>query len=171
MGEVAGNSGNRNYGANFLYFSGPFALGGSFHNVRANNPNAGTVGSVNVGFNQQKAWMLAAKAGFGPANVYANYARVKNDNDSGAAGYAESKTMSASADLAAGPGKFMLAYANTKWTTAPVTTRDSTKRSTISLGYDYTMSKRTDVYAVLMNDKITNFDRGNSFAVGIRHKF
>lgn len=171
FGEVAGNSSNRNYGANFLYFNGPFALGGFLHNVRTNNPNAGSVGSVNVGFNQQKAWMLAAKANVGPANIYANYERAKNDNYTGAAGSAESKTSSVSADVAAGPGKFLLAYASTKWTTAPVTTRNNTKRVTFSLGYDYTLSKRTDVYTVLMNDKITNFDRGNSFAVGIRHKF
>lgn len=171
FGEVAGNGSNRNIGANFLYFGGPFALGGFAHSVRANNPNAGTIGSVNVGFNQQKAWMLAAKASFGPANFYANYEKAKNDNYTGAAGTAESKTTSLSADVAAGPGKFMAAYANTKWTTSPTTARNNTKRSTFSLGYDYTLSKRTDAYVVLMNDKITNFDRGNSFAVGLRHRF
>ena len=171
LGEVAGNSSNRNIGANFLYFGGPFALGGFFHNVRANNPLTGTVGNVNAGFSQQKAWMLAAKAGFGPANFYADYERAKNDNYAGPTGSAESKTWSASADVAAGPGKFMAEYANTKWTTAPITTRNGTKRATFSFGYDYVMSKRTDLYTVVMNDKITNFDRGNSFAVGLRHKF
>ena len=55
--------------------------------------------------------------------------------------------------------------------TAPVTARNNTKRSTFSVGYDYTLSKRTDIYVVGMNDKITNFDRGNSFAVGVRHRF
>ena len=171
FGEVAGNSSNRNFGANLLYFGGPFALGGFLQNVRSNNPNAGTVGSVSVGFNQQKTWMLSGKASLGPANVYANYERAKNDNYTGAAGSAESKTASVSADVAVGPGKFMLAYASTKWSTAPVTPRNGSKRDTFSLGYDYTLSKRTDVYTVLMNDKITNFDRGNSFAVGVRHKF
>nr|WP_234305573.1 hypothetical protein [Diaphorobacter sp. J5-51] len=33
------------------------------------------------------------------------------------------------------------------------------------------MSKRTDVYAMYMNDKITNQSTGNSFGVGIRHRF
>lgn len=171
FGEVAGNGGNRNFGANFLYFGGPFALGGFVHSVRANNPNAGTIGDVKVGFNQQKAWMLAAKGSFGPANFYANYEKAKNDNYTGASGSAESKTTSVSADVAAGPGKFMVAYANTKWTTSPTTARNNTKRSTFSVGYDYTMSKRTDIYIVGMNDKITNYDRGNSFAVGVRHRF
>ena len=171
FGEVAGNSSNRNYGGNFLYFGGPFALGGFFHNVRANNPGAGTVGSVNVGFSQQKAWMLAGKAGLGPVNVYANYEKATNDNYAGPAGSADSKTWSLSADMAAGPGKFMAAYADTKWSTTPTSTRNGSKRDTFSLGYDYTMSKRTDAYFVLMNDKITGYDRGNSFAVGLRHKF
>ena len=171
FGEVSGNGGNRNLGANFLYFAGPFALGGFAHSVRANNPNAGTVGSVADGFNQQKAWMLAAKGSLGPANFYANYEKAKNDNYTGAAGSSERKTTSLSADVAFGPNKFMAAYANTKLTTSPVSARNNTKRSTFSLGYDHTLSKRTDAYVVLMNDKITNYDRGNSFAVGVRHRF
>lgn len=171
FGEVAGNSSNRNYGANFLYFNGPFALGGFFHNVRTNNPNAGTVGDVKLGFSQQKAWMLSGKAGLGPANLYANYEKAKNDNYAGAAGDAESKTWSVSADLAAGPGKVLAGYADTKWSTTPTSVRNGSKRATFTLGYDYNFSKRTDGYVMLMNDKITSYDRGNSFAVGLRHKF
>ena len=169
LGEVAGNGSNRNIGANFLYFGGPFALGGFVHNVRTNNPNAGTVGDVKLGFSQQKAWMLAGKASFGPANIYANYENADNNNYSGAAGNARSKTTSVSADLAAGPGKVLVAYANTKFTRSSSTV--TSKRDTFSLGYDYNFSKRSDGYVVLMNDKITGFDRGNSFAVGLRHRF
>ena len=44
-------------------------------------------------------------------------------------------------------------------------------RDTVTVGYDYTLSKRTDVYAMLMNDKITKFESGNSFGLGVRHKF
>ncbi|MBL8309718.1 MAG: porin [Burkholderiales bacterium] len=171
LGEVAGNSSNRNVGANFLYFNGPFALGGFVHNVRSNNPNAGTVGDVKLGFSQQKAWMLSGKAGFGVANVYANYERAKNDNYAGAAGNAESKTWSLSADIAAGPGKVLAGYADTKWTTSPTSARNGSKRNTFTLGYDYNLSKRTDVYAMYLNDKITSYDRGNSFALGVRHRF
>jgi len=171
LGEVAGNNSNRNFGANFLYFNGPFALGGFFHNVRANNPNTGTVGDVKLGFSQQKAWMLSAKANVGPANLYANYEKAKNDNYAGPAGSAESKTWSVSADLALGPGKLLAGYANTQWSTVPVSARDGSERDTFTVGYDYNFSKRTDGYLMLMNDKITGFDRGNSFAVGLRHRF
>ena len=169
FGEVAGNNSNRNMGANFLYFGGPFALGGFVHQVRANNPNTGTVGDVKLGFSQQKAWMLAGKMSAGPATLFANYESADNSHYSGLAGNAKSKTSSVSADLAAGPGKVLVAYANTKFTRS--NTGATNKRATFSVGYDYLLSKRTDLYVVGMNDKITGFDRGNSFAVGVRHRF
>ena len=40
-----------------------------------------------------------------------------------------------------------------------------------SLGYDYSLSKRTDVLAVYLSDKNSNVANGNSFAVGMRHTF
>ena len=171
FGEVAGASSNRKRRRQLPLSTVPSALGGFVHNVRTNNPNAGTVGSVNVGFSQQKAWMLSGKAAVGPVNLYANYEKAKNDNYAGAAGNAESKTWSLSADMAVGPGKVLAGYADTKWTTTPTSARNGSKRDTFSLGYDYNFSKRTDGYVVFMNDKITNYDRGNSFAVGIRHRF
>ena len=66
-------------------------------------------------------------------------------------------------------GKVLVAYANTKFTRS--NTSATSKRATFSVGYDYILSKRTDLYVVGMNDKITGFDRGNSFAVGVRHRF
>ena len=68
-------------------------------------------------------------------------------------------------------GKVMAAFANTRWTTTPTSARDGSKRETFSLGYDHYLSKRTDLYAVYMNDRITSFDRGNSYVAGIRHRF
>jgi len=44
-------------------------------------------------------------------------------------------------------------------------------RNTISLGYDYSLSKRSDIYVVYMTDKLTGNTRGNTLAVGFQHKF
>ena len=44
-------------------------------------------------------------------------------------------------------------------------------RKTYTVGYDHFLSKRTDVYAMFMGDKITNQTSGTSFGVGIRHRF
>ena len=115
--------------------------------------------------------MLSGRAKFGAATLYANYEDAKNDNYNGPPGDAKSKTWSVSADYTLGAGKLMAAWANTKWTTSPTSARDGSKRDTYSLGYDYTMSKRTDLYAVYMNDKISGFNRGNSYALGVRHRF
>lgn len=62
-----------------------------------------------------------------------------------------------------GSGKFLAAWANTKMT-------GGAKRDTVSLGYDYAFSKRSDLYAVVMHDKITSFSSGTSYAVGLRHR-
>ncbi len=171
FGEVPGDNSKRNIGASFLYFNGPFGLGGFVHRVRMDNPLPGTIGNVKLGFSQQDAWMLSGKVGFGAANVYANYEETKNNNYAGAPGNAKSKTWSLSADFAIGLGKVLAAFATTKWTASPAIALNGSKRDTFSLGYDHNLSKRTDLYAVYMSDKITNFDRGNSFAIGMRHRF
>lgn len=44
-------------------------------------------------------------------------------------------------------------------------------RDTGAAGYDYNLSPRTDVYAVLMYDKISNAGKGNTYIAGIRHRF
>ena len=45
------------------------------------------------------------------------------------------------------------------------------RRHGLAGGYDYALSKRTDVYAVMMFDKVTGKGSGTSFALGMRHKF
>jgi predicted porin len=69
----------------------------------------------------------------------------------------------------AGAGKFLAAIARTD--RSGVAIGVDQKRTTSTVGYDYHLSKRTDIYAVYMNDKITRQDSGNSFGVGIRHRF
>lgn len=44
-------------------------------------------------------------------------------------------------------------------------------RNTFSLGYDHFLSKRTDLYAVMMSDKQAGKSSGSAFAVGMRHRF
>ena len=171
FGEVAGDNGNRNIGASFLYFQDSFGLGGFVHRVRMDNPLPGTVGVVKLGFSQQDAWMLSGKAAFGPAQVYANYEHARNSYASGAPGEAVSQTWSLSADYGVGPGKLLAAFASTNWTGTPGVALNGRKRETLSLGYDHNLSKRTDLYAVCMGDRITGYESGISYALGIRHRF
>jgi predicted porin len=45
------------------------------------------------------------------------------------------------------------------------------KRRTTAIGYDYALSKRTDVYLIGLNDRVTNLANGNTVAAGMRHRF
>ncbi|CAE6737298.1 porin [Paraburkholderia aspalathi] len=44
-------------------------------------------------------------------------------------------------------------------------------RNTGSLGYDYYLSKRTDVYAVYSYDKLSSKPSGSTYGIGMRHIF
>jgi predicted porin len=173
FGEVPGNSGIKNVGLNLLYFQGPLSLTAFYHNVKVNNPLNTPVGNVQPGGNiplpsglfaaRQTAWMIGGAYDFTAVKLFATYGQTSHDID-----FAD-KTVSVGASMPAGNGKVLAAWAQTK--RDGVAIGADQKRNTASLGYDYNLSKRTDLYAVIMNDKITNQNNGNSFAAGIRHRF
>ena len=65
-----------------------------------------------------------------------------------------------------GPGSVMASYAYSRDGGG----LDQT-RQTAAVGYDYPLSKRTDIYAAYMYDKITSQSSGNTYGVGLRAKF
>lgn len=174
LGEIAGDSGRKNIGVNALYFNGPLALTAFYHSVKVTNPTVaagtglafavpGAAPNTAVAAGSQKAWMLGGSYDFNVAKVFATYGQTSHDID------LDDKTLSLGASAPFGQGKFLAAWAQTK-RKGTVIGADQ-KRNTISVGYDYDLSKRSDVYAVYMNDRITNQSNGNSFGVGIRHRF
>lgn len=66
-------------------------------------------------------------------------------------------------------GTILASWANTKldW---PVSSKD-TKRDTAAVGYDYFLTKNTDVQAVYLYDKVSNKPSGSSYMFGIRRAF
>jgi predicted porin len=173
FGEVAGDTGTNNVGVNLLYFGGPVALTAFYHNVEVNNPLNAPAGNVQPGGNipfasgqfatRQTAWMVGGSYDLKAAKLFATYGQTSHDID------LDDKTLSLGVSVPAGPGKFLAAVARTE--RSGVAIGADQKRTTSSVGYDYHLSKRTDIYAVYMNDKITRQDSGNSFGVGIRHRF
>ena len=155
FGEQAGKSGKNNVGVNFFYFGGPLTLTGFYENADINNP-------VNTLLaNNQKYWMLLGAYDFGMVKPYLSYGEKKIDDTASTKG----KTYQVGASAPLGNGKLLAEWVKTEWSTPDVS------RKTFTLGYDYNLSKRTDVYAMYMNDKITSQTNGNSFGVGIRHRF
>ncbi|KIF83612.1 porin [Noviherbaspirillum autotrophicum] len=162
FGEAAGNNGKNNVGANVLYFNGPLSLTAFYHKVKVNNPLDTPTLQAAAGYAEQKAWFIGGGYDFGVAKLYATYDKTTHDVA------LEDKTASLGLSVPFGAGKILAGYAQTKRSAGAA---PEVKRQTTTVGYDYALSKRTDVYAMLMNDKLTGFDAGNSFGLGIRHGF
>ena len=161
LGEGAAKSVGKNFGGNVLYFAGPFAATASWQKVKSDyDLRFGT--TLAPGFVDQTAYQFGASYNFGPVKAFGQFGKVDTD----AAADTTAKIYQVGASVPVGAGKFLASYGNLKYTGARV---GSSKITT--LGYDHDLSKRTDVYAVYVSDKFTNLKTGNTFAVGIRHKF
>lgn len=173
FGEIAGSSGKNNIGVNALYFNGPIGLTAFYHDVEIANPNPGalidaTAAPVSfASINRQKTWFVGGSYNFNVVKLFATYQRNKDDTSTGSDMTDKLHSVGLSAPV--GPGAVLLGYANTKRSGSLVGA--DRERDTLSVGYDYALSKRSDLYTVLMSDKITGASRAGSFGVGLRHKF
>jgi len=153
IGGIAGQS-KSNIGGNFLYFAGPLALTGFVEQDQLSNPGTSTAYSVT-----KNDWMIGGSYDLSVVKLYATTGSAKASGSS-----ISTKTNSVGASIPAGGGSIMADYASTKVDAGKT-------RQTATIGYDYKLSARTDVYANYMNDKITTYATGDSYGVGIRHKF
>jgi predicted porin len=108
-------------------------------------------------------WLIAGAYDFNVIKVYATYDQAKHDID------LRDKTATLGLSVpTGGAGKVLAEAAQTRRTSASFEER---RRTTYSVGYDYDLSKRTDLYAFLLNDKVTGFGSAHSVAAGVRHRF
>jgi predicted porin len=154
-GEEPGRSGQANYGVNLTYFNGNFSSSVAAQRV-------GVQTSLTNGATRQSAWQLGAAYDFKHLKVFGQVQRVANNNN------VDDDTYSVGATVPLGGGSMFLSAAQTK-RSAPL--RSNRERETYSVGYDYILSKRTDIYAAAMRDKVTAVPSGSSFGIGIRHRF
>jgi len=158
FGEQGGDAGKRNVGVNALYFGGPLTLVGFYENAKINNPVVLTPLP-----NTKSDWMLGGAYDFSVVKAYATYGRAEVD-----ATNFEARTISLGLDLPVlnKTGTVKAAVARTK-----VEGAFNGTRTTSSVGYDHFLSKRTDLYAVAMHDKVTDVRSGTSLVLGVRHRF
>lgn len=157
FGEQAGQSGKGNVGVNLMYFGGPLTLVGFYEQAKISNP-------VNPSPMDTKTdWMLGGTYDFNVAKAYATYGQAEVD-----ATRFEGRTISLGLDVPVlnKAGTLKAAMARTK-----VEGPANATRTTTSFGYDHFLSKRTDLYAVAMHDKVTDLKSGTSLVLGMRHRF
>ncbi|WP_415749369.1 porin [Caballeronia sp. J97] len=162
FGSGGPDNGSRQYSAQATYRIGSFTAGAVYQYANFNS-TAGDLNSLSRGFRNQMAAQLAASYEFTAAKLYAEYTYTGNDviNRNFHVNMVEG-----GATIAAGNGRILASYAYSRDTGG----LDQT-RQTASLGYDYTLSKRTDIYAVYMYDHFTGLSSGETAGVGIRTRF
>ena len=168
FGNQAGDGRSKKYSAQFLYFHGPFAATGVYQYVNFNN-TPGDLTSVDgfttPGYKSQSVGQLGASFDMKYVKFFAQYMYTKNDYDTPGQTF-HVNTGQGGVTIPLGPGTVMASYAYSRSNGG----LDQTHKSW-ALGYDYPLSKRTDVYAAYLNDKYTDMSSGNTFGVGIRAKF
>ena len=115
----------------------------------------------------EKAWQLGSSYDFGVVQVSGLYGQVKEgDTGKSTANTRDKITQLGVSVPVGGNNAIMASWAQAKTSGAFIATR-----TFVTLGYDQRLSKRTDVYGIVMSDRWTGRDSGSTVAVGIRHAF
>lgn len=146
-----------NTGANITYNAGgPLVLAAAAQSIEAPYTRG-----------KETAAMVGGSYNLGFARAFGQYARVNEGNTSAATANTRDRIYQVGASIPVGtPGAVLVSYAQARTSGAQIG-----DRKVFSIGYDYRLSRRTDVYTVLMTDKYNALRRGDSFGVGIRHIF
>jgi predicted porin len=164
FGETPGRSARNNVGARASYQRGPLAVAAYVQRVEVNNPlDSGGPLNAPGAPSSQRAAFVGANLATGFAKWYGTAQGTKSD-----AGIRD-RTFQLGAAIPAGAGAVLASWAGTRrdgMGTAGRLTRD-----TVSIGYDMYLSKRTDLYAAVMADRVTGQEWAHTGIAGIRHRF
>lgn len=142
-------NGGRNSGVSGGYSAGPMGLALAWQKAQKGATVADTT-----------TWQLAGSYDFSAVKLFAQYGQV--DNDTTGNSY-KITSLSASVPVTA-MGKALVHWGQ-------IDPKTGAKRTTLSVGYDQNLSKRTDLYVVFMSDKISGLATGNNYGAGVRHRF
>ena len=167
FGNAAGNGGQHKDSAQVLYFGAAFSATvayqyANYSNVAGDFANPNSSGVV-PGLRSQSVAQAGVAYDFRLVKLYLQYMFTHNSLDVGSY---HVNTGQAGVSVPLGDGSVLASYAYS---------RDSggmqQSRNTWAVGYDYLLSKRTDIYVAYMNDKLSGQSVGDTFGVGVRAKF
>jgi predicted porin len=146
-----------NYGMSVSYVSGPFATALVWEKIQ------NSALPVPAGFDQQTVIQGSVSYDFKAVRLYGQLGRIKTD----AATHTRTVLWQLGAAVPIGQGLILAAYGNSQAKTdfSQITDR------TYSLGYDYFLSKGTDIYVAALYEKTFQLSSGNSIAGGVRFRF
>jgi len=151
------------YAISAAYNGGPLSVMGVY------TTSGDTGGGTGPYIARQKNYALGASYDFGVAKLMGQFSVVK-DTTGGSDDKAKFFQIGVSVPVTAA-GNLMVSYGQTKYDDGV----DEPKLKQFSLGYDYSLSKRTGVYAALTTKKLSDAgmidDTATTYAVGLRHAF
>ncbi|MEP6875457.1 MAG: porin [Burkholderiales bacterium] len=174
--------GGRNVAGRMSYAGGPVGAALAYQTVKK-NPTTFADGTSS---NNTKAWQLAGSYDFSIVKVFTHVGRIQNGGTEAAPLNVGYRIWDLSASVPISTGYVLAGYASRTTGDAvgpvPATVAGGNKvRKVFSIGYDYFLSKRTDVYAMVMNDRtVTNTlpappqlvtASATNVGVGMRHRF
>lgn len=119
-------------------------------------------GLATIGASEQRTWFAGAAYPIGDIRVYGSWAGAADDRPS-----LRTRTGSVGTSIPAAGGALLAAWARTR-TEGPAL---AGARTTSALGYDYALSKRTDLYAVAQYDSVRGAGGAHSLGLGVRHRY
>lgn len=165
LGEAAGGA-NKRMGYSLTYGAGPLLVSLSGESVdKPTLPPPPVVPASNQKQGQDTV-QLGASYDLTAVKLFAQWSQTQIDLPASTERAFRTVQLGASAPL--GAGRLLFSVANTE---RQETALADVKRTTWALGYDHNLSRRTDLYAVVMGDKVTGLKNGTSVGAGIRHRF
>lgn len=125
----------KNVGIHALYFGGPFAATIAYQSVEQGNTGGDT----------QDSWQIGASYDAGFAKFFAQLGQIDDEDISGV----KDDLWSVSASVPLFNGKILASYGETKYKAA-----GTGKRWSGTVGYNYPLSKRTDITAAVMSEEV-----------------
>jgi predicted porin len=147
-----------------VYSSGPFSTGVALEAIHGMSLNFSKPPAI-VLMTDSKVLNLGASYDFGAAKLFGQLIRTELRNATTAI---DLNSYNLGATVPVGAGRVLASYGVTTKTQA---SQADQKRRTLSLGYDYSLSIRSSVYAVVINDRVTGLSNGTGFALGVKHSF
>jgi predicted porin len=157
LGETGFGTATNNAGATLSYSGGPALFYLSVQRVRVGP------GLAAIGRTEQKTGFAGGSYELGWIKLHASFDTARSHGPD-----ATARTAQAGLSAPAGKGKVLLSWARTNNDAAG---KADTRRDTGAAGYDYFLSKRTDLYAVAQADKLSTANTAKTYAVGVRHRF
>ncbi|MBN3831893.1 porin [Burkholderia sp. Ac-20344] len=167
FGNTAGENGAKKWSVNANFVRGAFAAAVVYQyvNFSAAPGDLGTTLTGVPGLYSQSTAQLNVSYDFRFVKLYAQYMNVE---DRSRTGNFHGNTGQAGMSVPIGVGVLLASYAYTRSSGA---TTDGQHRSTGALGYDYSLSKRTDLYAAIKLDHFSNESTGVTYGAGMRTRF